>query len=138
MALKTYKAGEVIFSEGDESQEAYWLVSGQVEISIKAPSGQRPLGQLHPGEVFGEMGLVDDQPRSASATAISDCEVEVITEDDFEEVVLGNPERLHSYLETLFERLRTSGTMLQMALKRQQAAGSIPPAQPATMETPSN
>lgn len=118
METKTFEAGQIIFREGDDSQEAFRIISGVVDVSIRTPYGPRSLAQLHDGEIFGEMGLVDDKPRSATAKALEDAEVEVITEGNFEEAVLSQPERLHGYLSTLFERLRTTDTMLQMAIKR--------------------
>ncbi len=124
METKKFGADEVIFREGDESREAYRIISGTVEIAIRTPYGPRPVAQLHAGEIFGEMGLGDDRPRSATARTLERTAIEVITEENFEQVVLGDRERTKKYLATLFERLRTTDNLLEMALKRQPASGT--------------
>ena len=86
--------------------------------------GPRAVAQLHAGEIFGEMGLGDDQPRSATAKTLERTALEVITEENFEEAILGDRGRANDYIATLFERLRTTDNLLQMALKRQPASGT--------------
>ena len=68
---KTYAAADVLFREGDESNEAYRIVSGSVEILIRTPRGLMAVGQLNAGEIFGEMGLIDNKPRSATANLLA-------------------------------------------------------------------
>lgn len=123
MEKKTYSEGDVIFSEGDESSEAYRLLSGNVEISITTQGGARSLARLSVGEFFGEMSLIDDKPRSATATALTACEVEVITEANFSARVLGEPENLNLYLRTLFDRLRSTDALLRWHLNKAAAPG---------------
>ncbi len=118
MVKKICKAGDVIFSEGDESTEAYWICSGRVEISIRSGGGGLPVARLGPGEIIGEMGMIDNKPRSASATALVPTELEVMTEQEFEKDVLQNPARLRSFLHMLFERLRATGTLLEFERAR--------------------
>lgn len=65
-----YEEGEVIFREGDSGDTLYVVVEGRVIISKQIPgAGEEALAFLGRGEYFGEMALIDDQPRSASATA---------------------------------------------------------------------
>ena len=116
--IRSYEVGEVIFDEGDESTEAYHILTGWVEILICTPRGLEPIAQLQPGDIFGEMGIIDDKPRSATARAYRALSVEVIDEKDFEKLVLRHPVRLRDYLKTLFERLRTTDQMLELALRR--------------------
>jgi CRP-like cAMP-binding protein len=120
---KAFSQNDVIFREGDESSEAYRLLSGHVEISIATRDGARSLARLAAGEFFGEMSLIDDKPRSATATALTDCEVEVIHEENFAARVLGDPGNLHVYLRTLFDRLRATDALLQWHLNRASAPG---------------
>ncbi|MFV1994854.1 MAG: cyclic nucleotide-binding domain-containing protein, partial [Verrucomicrobiales bacterium] len=80
---KTFDAGEVIFREGDDSEEAYRILEGEVEISLRTPYGPRVLSHLHRGEIFGEMGLANELPRSATATARKSTNVEIITAENF-------------------------------------------------------
>jgi len=118
MEQRKLNTGDVIFREGEESEEAYRVMTGKVQISIKTKSGPRVLSQLYPGEIFGEMGMVDDQPRSATAIASKPTIVEVITIDKFIEYIMSDEKRLSDYLGTVFERLRVSDLKLQMALSK--------------------
>src|ERR1700753_1656992 len=119
MRTATFQPGELIFREGDESREAYWILSGQVEISIETPQGRSVLTILEEGEIFGEMGMIDDLPRAASARALTETEVDVVHERDFHYEVLRDEARLLPYLDMLFERLRSTNAMLRAELAKQ-------------------
>ncbi len=127
MSAEHFPAGAVIFREGDKSNEAYFLVSGDVEISIETEHGPHVLANLGPGEIFGEMGMINDRPRSATARATTSTMVEIVDESVFEAQILQRPDRLHSYLATLFERLRQTDLQLRMAVPE-----PPPPPKPAT------
>jgi CRP/FNR family transcriptional regulator, cyclic AMP receptor protein len=130
MLKKICKPGEVIFREGDESTEAYWITSGRVEITIRSGGAGLQVARLGPGEIVGEMGLIDDKPRSATATALGHTELEVITEEGFDKDVLQQPARLRTYLGTLFERLRGTVALLEVERARHPASAA-PVAAPA-------
>lgn len=136
MNQQSFEAGDTIFQEGDESSEAYRILSGSVEILIKTDEGLQPVANLKPGEIFGEMGIIDDKPRSATARALQAVTVEVIDESNFESYILRNPDRLREYLSTMFERLRATDVMLELALRREMNAGK-PAGASATDVTPS-
>jgi CRP/FNR family cyclic AMP-dependent transcriptional regulator len=70
--LKSFGNGEVIFEEGSVGRHMYVVVSGQVDIRMKAGEGEAVVATLGKGELFGEMALVDSLPRSASAVAVGD------------------------------------------------------------------
>jgi hypothetical protein len=112
MATEHFQRGQVIFREGDKSQEAYFIVNGLVEITIYTSHGVQSLAKIGAGEIFGEMGMIMDRPRSATATALENTTVEVISEDDFEHQIVQRPDRLHVYLATLFERIRKTDLLL--------------------------
>lgn len=128
MKRKICKPGEVIFREGDESTEAYWITSGRVEITVRSPGGGLPVARLGPGEVIGEMGLIDNKPRSATATSMGNTELEVITEEEFENDVLLQPARLRTFLSALFERMRSTMTLLELERSRRtpSATAAVP------------
>ncbi|MGE3311934.1 MAG: cyclic nucleotide-binding domain-containing protein [Limisphaerales bacterium] len=117
MELKHFERGEVLFREGEAGREAYRIVSGHVEITLTEGVKTTNLGILYPGEILGEMAMIEDKPRAASARALTATVVEVITEENFMDVVLKDPERLKAYLGTLFERLRGMGVRLRQALR---------------------
>jgi signal transduction histidine kinase len=71
--LRKFAHDHVIFKEGDAGDGMYVVGSGAVEISALVPNGERkPLARLDPGDYFGEMAVIDNQPRSASALASGD------------------------------------------------------------------
>lgn len=112
MATEHFQQGQVIFREGDKSQEAYFILGGLVEITIQTAHGVQSLAKLGSGEIFGEMGMIMDRPRSATATALENTTVETIAENDFEREIIQRPDRLHVYLATLFERIRKTDLLL--------------------------
>jgi CRP/FNR family cyclic AMP-dependent transcriptional regulator len=120
-----FKAGKVIFKEGDRSIEAYRILKGKVHITISNVSKPVILAQLGEGDIFGEMGMVDDRPRTAAAHCVADTECELMTRTDFQAAILENPKRLLPYLATFFERLRTVTSLLNLELQlRAQAAAA--------------
>jgi len=81
--LRTYKKNEVVFEQGAEGKEMFIVHQGEVRILHKTKeTGESTLTVLRPGEFFGEMALIDNSPRSASAIA---------NEDDTELIVLDKP-----------------------------------------------
>lgn len=72
-------AGESIFSQGGQGKTAFLVESGEVEISTTKNGRKLVISRLGPGEIFGELALFSDQPRSASAKAICDSELAIIT-----------------------------------------------------------
>lgn len=76
--LRTLSAGEVVFNQGDYGDAAYMVRKGAVEISLKVDEDDVVIATLGPGEIFGEMSLIDDQPRAAAARAKTDAEVLVV------------------------------------------------------------
>lgn len=112
MATEHFQRGQVIFREGDKSQEAYFIVSGLVEISLNTSHGVQSLTKIGVGEIFGEMGMIMDRPRSATATALENTTVENISDNEFEQQIIQRPDRLHVYLATLFERIRKTDLLL--------------------------
>jgi CRP/FNR family cyclic AMP-dependent transcriptional regulator len=131
MHRKTFAPGEIIFQQGDKTEEAYWILSGKVEISIETPSGRDVLTTLYEGEIFGEMGMIDDKPRTATARVIAPTEVEVIDVADFQEQILRREDRLMRYLSSVFDRLRTADAQLHAHLGKRWAEARLASGPPA-------
>ena len=74
-----YKAGDTIFKKGDPGETMFALASGEVDIIIDG----NVVDQLSEGDIFGEMALIDFQPRSADAVAKTDCAIVTIDEKQF-------------------------------------------------------
>lgn len=123
MRTESYPAGQSIFREGDDSREAYRILSGRVDISIGTGGKRILLARLGQGDIFGEMAMIEDKARSATATATEDVHAEVMTPADFNRAILQDPARLLPYLASFFERLRTTNNMLRMEMRRRGAAG---------------
>jgi len=117
MSQAVFQPGQMIFREGDTTQEAYRILKGRVEISIAGEGKAVILAQLGEGDIFGEMAMVDERPRSASAQALEVTDCEVLTAENFNEAVLQRPEILIPYLASFFERLRTANDRLRMEMR---------------------
>ena len=105
---QNYRKSEVIFEEGSTGSEMYLIHSGGVLLSVRHNRNhQSPLAVLKPGDFFGEMALVDDSPRSATASAVEDnTELIVIDRARFLFMVRQQPEFALSLMHTLCQRLR--------------------------------
>jgi CRP/FNR family transcriptional regulator len=75
MQRRPYRAGEILFEEGQLGRAVYILKSGKVELSRKSGGARRVLSVLTPGQMFGEMALLEQMQRTASATVIEDGEI---------------------------------------------------------------
>jgi CRP/FNR family cyclic AMP-dependent transcriptional regulator len=112
MELKTFRKGDVIIEEGSYGTSAYVIKSGKVEVSELAKNKKIVLATLEEGQIFGEMGLVEDQPRSATVAAFEDVQLAVLSRDSFNDLFEKNPKLLLPIIKALFERLRTVNRML--------------------------
>ena len=93
---------------------AYIIGEGRVEVSKKLPNGDKQIiGVLNKNEIFGEMGLIDGFPRSASVIALEDCSISIITQDSFNNLAQHKPEALMPILKVLAKRLRSTLTLVE-------------------------
>lgn len=107
-----YKAGEVIFREGEISLTAYVIQFGEIDLLKMGPRGMVLLATLGKGELFGEMGVLDKTPRSTTAIAATDLTVEVIPRSEFMHDLETKPDVSIKIMRKLIERLRAANTML--------------------------
>jgi CRP/FNR family cyclic AMP-dependent transcriptional regulator len=107
-APKTFQRGETIFREGDTADCLYVLKEGEVDITL----GNRLLKPLTPGEIFGEMALIDGSPRSATALARTDVTLIPVNEKQFVFLVGQLPYFALGVMRVLAERLRTMNRAL--------------------------
>jgi EAL domain-containing protein (putative c-di-GMP-specific phosphodiesterase class I) len=104
---RAFAAGSYIFREGDFGDCAFILEKGQVLITVSKEGENVPVAILNPGELFGEMAIIDGLPRSASAFAIEDCELSVISESLLNERVGASDPILQLLVSLLIKRLRS-------------------------------
>lgn len=102
-----FQRGAVIIREGDQSTEAYIITRGRVEVTKAGRAGSVHLATLGPGEIFGEMALITERPRSATVTALEEVEAAVVDPEGFNQLIREQPEFIFPILRVLFERLRT-------------------------------
>jgi CRP/FNR family transcriptional regulator, cyclic AMP receptor protein len=98
------RAGGVIFREDEQADELFVIKSGYVRIQI----GNRMVAELTADDIFGEMALIDSEPRSATAVAITDVELVPITEKQFLFLVGQTPYFALKVMRTLAQRLRVT------------------------------
>ena len=102
------EAGETIFREYDMGAEMYVVLEGEVDLAI-GPTGVETLG---PGEPFGEMALIDQAPRTATATARTACRLAVIPEKRFLFMVQTAPQFALQIMKVMADRLRKMNTRM--------------------------
>jgi CRP/FNR family cyclic AMP-dependent transcriptional regulator len=103
-----FKAGEVIFREGDAASEFFVIQSGKVDIRL----GNRSLGTLSDHDIFGEMALIDAAPRSATAIAATDVKLVPVGERQFLFLVSCTPHFALNIMRVLARRLRAQNIVV--------------------------
>ncbi len=112
---KKYPKESTLFVEGMAGEVLYIIKSGKVDIVKKTPQGEVLLSSLGPGEFLGEMSLIDDSKRSATARVAEDSELVVITRKCFNDMLSGDP---HITAKLLLHFLRVSARRLRETDKR--------------------
>jgi signal transduction histidine kinase len=103
----SFAAGQPIFKEGDPGDGMYIVKTGQVQISALLETGERQiLSQVSPGDVFGEMAVLDNQPRSASASAECDSIVYFVPRDELVTLFQDFPDLALNMVQEISGRLR--------------------------------
>ena len=110
---KNFKKDGIIFHQGSPSDCAFIIGSGSVAIVQETKEGEKVIGRLKENEIFGEMGLIDGQPRSATARALEDSVMYVINRNSFDTLVQKNPKALLPILKVLTSRLRETMDFLK-------------------------
>lgn len=98
---RSVSAGHVIFREGQKADSAYNLQSGTVEILKQGPGANVVVTRLEPGALFGEMALIDDAPRSATAMAATDVTLVPVERAVFD----AKPAEMDPFLNKVFRTL---------------------------------
>jgi CRP-like cAMP-binding protein len=99
---RTYAPGEVIAEEGETGRTFIVIESGQVTVTVRGQT----VGQLGPGEAFGEMALIDKSARSATVTADTEVRGYQLPVWSFRPLVESHPEMVWALLEALAQRVR--------------------------------
>lgn len=102
---RSYEKGQMIFSESQSGADMFIIQSGEVAISKVVNGNEVTLAVLKKGDMFGEMALLENKPRSASAIAFSDCTLMVVNRSNFNQMVSSQPQMISKLTTTLADRL---------------------------------
>lgn len=100
---RKFSSGEIIFVEGDAGDEMFVVLDGAVRLSVTG----RTVEKVVKGGVFGEMAIIDAEPRSATATAITDCTLASVTAQRFRALLAESPDFGLEIMRVLAARLRS-------------------------------
>jgi CRP-like cAMP-binding protein len=131
-----FKQGDILFRQGDASDHVLRVSNGEIEILREVGAASLLLGHVREGEWLGEMGVIENRCRSATARAATDITVEVLTAQQFLDRVSRDPALSRDLLLRLSVRLRKiedkiAGDLLPAAHERPVPDGSDEPASPA-------
>jgi CRP-like cAMP-binding protein len=116
--IQCYQAGDTIFSESESGHEMYIIKSGRVKVIQIKDTGEKLLSMLGPGNLFGEMALIEAKPRSATVVAVEKTEVLMVTYTDLEQILSSKPEFLYKLIQVFCRRIRfTSNQVQNFAIK---------------------
>src|SRR5882672_779884 len=114
MKTRRVARGATIFAKGDPGSGLMGVLAGMVKVSVASAEGKDiVLNIFHEGEIFGEIALLDGRPRTADATAMSDCELIVIERRDFVPFLSAHPDVTIKFIEILCSRLRRTSEQVQ-------------------------
>jgi len=116
--IYSYRPGEYVLREKEESRSIFFILSGQIRIGKELYAGdEKEITILGPGEILGEMGFLDEAPRSASASCVQEAVILGIDRDSFQRLAQRRPTIAYKVTlkiaRTLSERLRTSNNILE-------------------------
>jgi len=107
VSRKRFSRSTAIIAAGDATDSLYVVISGRLKVMISDDEGREViLSMLGPNEYFGEMGLIDDHPRSASVVCVEPCEVLALSKRDFKKCLEDNFEMAMTVMRGLVKRLR--------------------------------
>lgn len=112
--FKSVPAGTIVFQRGDPGESIFAVCSGIVKISNRSADGRDAvLNLIHPGDIFGEIALLDGEPRTADAQAVTDCELMVIERRDFVPLVARQPGLALKLIAMLCARIRRTSEQVE-------------------------
>jgi len=104
---RTYPANSILINEGDHSNSMYVIQEGEVKVYASDENGKEIILQiLRAGEYFGEMALVDDEPRSASVITVTPVKVIIISKADFKNCLASNSEVAFNLIRAMTRKVR--------------------------------
>jgi CRP/FNR family cyclic AMP-dependent transcriptional regulator len=115
---RIYKPGENVVKEGEMGETMFIIQTGEVRIHKRVRGRETTLAVLKDGDFFGEMAIIDKEPRSASASAVTESRIIVLSKDIFESQIRTNPKIIMAILRKVSERLRQADRQIKTLLMR--------------------
>jgi len=111
---RSFPKNNVIINEGDETDSLYLIISGKVKVVLSDEDGKEiTISILEPNDYFGELALIDDEPRSARVVTMEQSQFCVINQSDFNNVLDNNPGLVRNLLKGLSKRLREANKNIE-------------------------
>ena len=111
---KKFPRNTVLLSEGDITDSLYVIISGKVKTIINDENGREIILSISgPGEYFGEMALIDGEPRSATIVTREACQMFVFSKEDLKGILRSNPDMVFTLLKGLIKRLRETDKKIE-------------------------
>jgi CRP/FNR family cyclic AMP-dependent transcriptional regulator len=110
----TLSPNQILLKEGEISNSMYWVQSGQLVVTKHRGSEEVILGHIYSGELVGEVSFLDQEPRSATVKAVSDCELIQIPQETIDSIYRTQPKWLETLVKTLAERLRKANARIKV------------------------
>ncbi|PKL15275.1 MAG: hypothetical protein CVV49_21590 [Spirochaetae bacterium HGW-Spirochaetae-5] len=104
--IRRYPAGVTVFSQGEQGQELFFIVQGNVQVIRVSGNDSKVIDELGAGDTFGEMALISDQPRTATIRTIDEVEVYTLQKIDFQYLLKQSPEMQDASRKLMAERLQ--------------------------------
>lgn len=117
--------GTVLFRDGDRGDEMYVIQRGRVRIFTEVKGREKLLAILGPGDFFGEMAILNDKPRTASAEVVEDAQLLSIDPKTFGAMIVSNTEIAVRLIKKLARRLDSANTLIDLLMHRDPKARTI-------------
>jgi CRP/FNR family cyclic AMP-dependent transcriptional regulator len=119
LVSREYKAPTRLFNAGDSGDAMYFIAEGRVRITVMDTEGHEvTLSELHDGEFFGEMALIDGHERSAGALVMEDTRLAILTREDFLGFITSDPQITLAMMSEMARRLRRTDNLLRHRVAR--------------------
>ena len=103
------KKGDIILKEGEETDDAYIILEGEVEVT----KNNKQVALLKENSIFGEIALVDKRPRTATCTAYTNVKLGMVTRENYKQLLKHRPDAINPLLRIVTGRLRNLTSLLE-------------------------
>ena len=105
---------QILLKEGESSSSMYWVQKGHLKVTKKRGNDEIVLGDVATGELVGEISFLDQDSRSATVQAITECELIEIPQETIDNIFKTQPKWLEILVKTLAERLRKANARIKI------------------------